>query len=107
MRLIDAHGSYTVNANDNTGYSLAFGGGIISVVDEFGHIVAEFDADDTPTIEAEPVKYGRWVTAGVGITERTVCSNCRSSRGSYLRPPFCNQCGAKMDGGAGHAGADG
>ena len=55
MRLIDAHGSYTINASDNTGYSLAFGGGIISVADEFGHIEAEFDADDTRSIDAVPV----------------------------------------------------
>ena len=40
---------------------------------------------------------GRWETAGFGITERVICSNCRSSKGSYLKPPFCNQCGAIMD----------
>lgn len=55
MRLIDAHGSYTISASDNTGYSLAFGGGIISVADEFGHIKAEFDADDAHAIDAVPV----------------------------------------------------
>lgn len=55
MRLIDAHGSYTISASDNTGYSLAFGGGIISVADEVGHIEAEFDADDAHAIDAVPV----------------------------------------------------
>ena len=55
MRLIDADGSYTLNASDNTGYSLSFGGGIISVADEYGHIEAEFFADDAPAADAVPV----------------------------------------------------
>lgn len=55
MRLIDSDGSFTINATDNTGYSLAFGGGIISCADEFGHIEAEFFADDIPIVDAMPV----------------------------------------------------
>lgn len=50
MRIIDADGSFTINATDNTGYSLAFGGGIISCADEFGHIEAEFFTDDIPAV---------------------------------------------------------
>lgn len=52
MRLIDSEGSFTINATDNTGYSLAFGGGIISCADKFGHIEAEFFADDAPAVDA-------------------------------------------------------
>lgn len=44
---------------------------------------------------------GEWVKVGSGITARIVCSQCKSERGSFARPPFCNQCGAKMKGGAG------
>ena len=55
MRLIDSEGSFTINATDNTGYSLAFGGGIISCADEFGHIEAEFFADDAPAVDAVAV----------------------------------------------------
>ena len=55
MWLIDADGSFTINATDNTSYSLAFGGGIISCADESGHIVAEFFADDLPAVDAAPV----------------------------------------------------
>lgn len=55
MKLIDANGSYTINANDNTGYSLCFGGGIISCMDESGRIICEFDAEDAPTVDAVPV----------------------------------------------------
>lgn len=43
---------------------------------------------------------GEWVTVGEGITERVVCSNCNSEKGSFMKPPFCNQCGARMKGGA-------
>ena len=57
MRLIDSDGSFTINATDTTGYSLAFGGGIISCADEFGHIEAEFFADDIPIVDAVPVVY--------------------------------------------------
>lgn len=60
MRLINADDSFTINASDNTGYSLAFGGGIISCIDELGHIEAEFFADDIPTLDATPVVYGEW-----------------------------------------------
>ena len=42
---------------------------------------------------------GEWVKIGLGISERVVCSQCGSERGSFLRPPFCNQYGADMRGG--------
>lgn len=54
-RLIDANGSYTINSNDNTGYSICFGGGIISVFDDWGRCVCEFDAEDAPTVDAVEV----------------------------------------------------
>ena len=43
---------------------------------------------------------GEWVKAGDGITERVICSNCKSEKGSFMRPPFCPNCGAHMKGGA-------
>ena len=54
-RLIDANGSYTLNATDNTGHSLCFGGGIISVMDIRGRCVCEFFSDDAPTVDAVEV----------------------------------------------------
>lgn len=51
-----------------------------------------------PAADVVEVVHGEWVKAGSGITERIVCSNCHSHKGSYLKPPFCSQCGAKMDG---------
>lgn len=95
MRLINANGSYTLNASDNTGYSLGFGGGIISVADEYGHIVAEFFADDAPTIEAEPVRHGRWITRNKGMNNWVDCSECGTIGSLHWRR--CPVCEAKMD----------
>ena len=55
MRLIDANGSFTLNAADNTDYGLCFSGGIISVMDDLGRCVCEFFADDAPTVDAVEV----------------------------------------------------
>lgn len=51
-----------------------------------------------PAADVVEVRHGEWIKAGVGITERVVCSHCKSDKGSFMLPPFCNQCGAKMDG---------
>ena len=83
MRLIDADGSFTINATDNTRYSLAFGGGIISCADEFGHIEAEFFADDLPAVDAVPV---------------VRCKNCKNwIPGGYksIDDPQNPQCGGR------------
>lgn len=57
MKTINGYGRFTINAADNTDYSLVFSEGIISCVDETGHIEAEFYVDDIPTIDAIPVVY--------------------------------------------------
>lgn len=44
-----------------------------------------------------PLKHGQWEKVGYGITERVRCSYCKSTDGAWMRPPFCSQCGAKMD----------
>ena len=62
--------------------------------------------DDAPTIDAESVKHGRWISKGFWIE----CSNCKKT---LVRdnieitavfenglPTYCPHCGAKMDGGA-------
>ena len=48
----------------------------------------------TPTIEAEPVRHGRWIDRD----GKTWCSLCDMSNKAY-KPPYCPHCGAKMDGG--------
>lgn len=44
-----------------------------------------------PTVDAEPVRHGRWV-------EGIACSECRQV--DLSKPNYCPNCGAKMDGGA-------
>lgn len=108
MRLINADGSFTINASDNTGYSLAFGGGIISCIDELGHIEAEFFADDIPTVDVAPVVYGEWKPVRKGewtsAYKCSVCDRhvviaesdfCDSAVKIVQQYPYCH-CGAKM-----------
>ena len=55
--------------------------------------------DEAPTIEAEPVKHGRWVDNGIPESILSKCSVCGFSCGAYTFN-YCPNCGAKMDGGA-------
>ena len=55
---------------------------------------------DEPTIEAEPVKYGRWVRKHNSFPQRYFCTECGG--GDVGRFAFCHHCGARMrmDGGS-------
>lgn len=54
-----------------------------------------------PTIEAEPVRHGKWVLCEGFI----ICCECGASPADWEAkpnnplglPPFCHSCGAKMD----------
>ena len=58
--------------------------------------------NNAKTIEAEPVRHGRWIDKG----EYAVCTECGGRSGTQydgvepvpLRAQFCQNCGAKMDG---------
>lgn len=50
-------------------------------------------AENLPTIEAKPVKNGRWIEHD----KKTWCTLCGKSNKDY-KPPFCPHCGARMDG---------
>lgn len=60
--------------------------------------------NEQPTIDAEPVRHGRWKT----IAGFMACSECGASPADWEAksnnpmglPPYCHSCGAKMDGGA-------
>lgn len=56
---------------------------------------------EAPTIEAEPVRHGRWVNDldenGFLCSAWRKCSVCGGLNFSK-RPPYCPNCGAKMDG---------
>ena len=50
--------------------------------------------NNAPTIEAEPIRRGRWIKQENGLN---LCSACGVNKVSHL--PFCGHCGARMDGG--------
>lgn len=56
---------------------------------------------NAPTVDAVPVKHGRWEYRIVGdapifMTNRWYCSSCGKWQ-TYGRTKFCPECGAKMD----------
>ena len=61
---------------------------------------------ESPIIDAEPVRHGRWETKEyttedsfddwIVIHHEEVCSECGKGQGE--RSKFCPNCGAKMDG---------
>ena len=57
---------------------------------------------ESPIIDAEPARHGRWVKSGYACGESewtcTICGN-KEWRTSRSRLKFCPFCGAKMDGG--------
>ena len=106
-RFIDANGSYTLIATDNTQYGLCFGGGIISVINWHGSVVAEFYADDAPAADVAPVVHAEWIphehVSRSPYARNYDCSACGNS--PIETGDFCNKCGAKMDGGVNHGDA--
>lgn len=78
--------------------------------DRANQIIDEFDS--LPTIEAEPIKYGKWLKTNA-YPHRVYCSECyktyvtneeviqgRSWETAYCtEAEFCPHCGAKMNGG--------
>ena len=65
---------------------------------KLGLLSAKSFIETAETADVQEVRHGEWITVGEGIAERTICSNCKSQKGGFIKPPFCNQCGAKMDG---------
>lgn len=55
--------------------------------------------DETPTIEVEPVKHGKWVSAERRPMTFYECSLCndRWNYGAVIHMNYCPNCGAKMD----------
>lgn len=51
---------------------------------------------EAPTIEAEPVRHGRWDDSNDGITP--YCTVCGRTHSCFNRTPdFCPNCGARMN----------
>lgn len=60
--------------------------------------------DHVPTIEAEPVRHGRWIRRETVLDTECKCSVCGykdfvpKHDNYWFRRKFCPNCGAKMDG---------
>lgn len=58
-----------------------------------------YSIDEAPTMDAEPVRHGRWIKDG----DFLICLNCESeidiknSLGTENHKNYCPNCGAKMD----------
>ena len=69
----------------------------------YSQMDVECNIDMMPTIEAEPIKHGRWeVVYFDNIPTLAYCSRCdqtlRFTRENEKTPNYCPNCGAKMDG---------
>jgi len=55
--------------------------------------------DNAPTVEAEPIRYGRWKIIDQDVMGRKtlMCSCCTSVTKGFTFPNYCFNCGAKMD----------
>lgn len=57
--------------------------------------------DEAPAVDAVPVVHGRWIEYENGVI---VCSECGEEHcWDEYRATYCEDCGAKMDGGAADA----
>lgn len=75
------------------------------------HILPQI-IDGAPTIDAKPVRHGKWETTECIPLKSTItmCSACnssyltvdiiRASKSGEHMPDYCPSCGARMDGGA-------
>ena len=64
-----------------------------------GEVVARKLIDEQPTVDAVPVRHGRWIPChplGDGTPEGYMCSVCHI--GGWEETNFCPMCGADMRG---------
>lgn len=54
---------------------------------------------ELPTIEAEPVRHGRWIEGTSRGSFSIYCSYCGSQKETICPTDYCPACGALMDGG--------
>lgn len=70
--------------------------------------IADFTIDAQPTVDAVPVKHGKWEEQGVFINEQIEewqearCSVCRlfhttPYKYTFIKYAYCPYCGARMD----------
>lgn len=55
-----------------------------------------------PTVDAAPVRHGKWIRMGeppMYIIECSECRQCYFCHDGQTTPTYCSNCGAKMEGG--------
>ena len=84
MRLIDADNIHYTRLLSQQGLDM--------------ELVPKVVIDNMPTIDAEPVRHGRWIKKEwEGYEPFYLCSECNKLHNQDYH--YCNNCGAKMDGG--------
>lgn len=93
MRLIDADALMEINFSVTiTGEDNAIK--VKRLMEQYNKAIC-----DAPTIDAEPVKHGKWIDHGT-TCQRYECSVCGDQHDWLILPNninFCPNCGAKMD----------
>lgn len=95
MRLIDADTVVTIQTYDDM-YE-EWGAETMTVAEAMDKWS---DEGCPPTIDAEPVRHGRWRHLGGDEWCCTICGEVIYTEGSWEKPThkYCHECGAKMDG---------
>ncbi len=91
MRLIDADKALKIAESYGTTHGTTLGrhSGVADII--------HYEIAKLPTIEAEPVRHGKWVKHGGDKYPYYECSEC--GHDNNMKNPYCAYCGAKMDGG--------
>lgn len=67
-------------------------------VDGVGEIpvITKEEIDNMPTVEAVPVRHGKWIRKNIGDEYYDYCSECRYIEWNAPNN-YCPNCGARMD----------
>ena len=68
-----------------------------TMYDEISKYDIERAIDEAPTVDAEPVRHGRWIFGTANHREYMKCSVCLKSQTPTGVFTYCPNCGAKMD----------
>ena len=86
-------------------YHVGFGSYCLEYV--FKWLSEEFEIEDAPAADVAPVVHGRWEWLGpnrlIADCMCGTCSACKVRSKYIVNTMLCPNCGAKMDGDAGHA----
>ena len=67
-----------------------------AMVTEYRMCVSTHDIDEAPTVDAEPVRHGRWEKMGEADYKCSLCGFRFTTADHIEMFPYC-RCGAKMD----------